>query len=249
MFPLPDGRARFVVSAAPDTRLAAGRFHLTTRRGKQWNSMVQADVDALTGAARDHLFMNVDDMRALGLAQDEAVRVSSAHGAIALRAFAAEVTRGNVQAHFPEANPLIGPGVRDPGGLVPDYNAVVQIAKAGRERWLKRASRSRNGRCCACAQVGGEAEAADEIAVEEPLEIRVAGDTLAITMRTPGADRELALGFLLGEGVIASRDDVGQGHALRAARRSRVRQRDRRGVGARASRSRRPSPRTCAAAR
>ena len=130
-FPLPDGRARFVYSEAPDTRLSAGRFHLTTRRGKQWNSMVQADVDALTGAARDHLFMNVADMQALGLAQDERVRVRSEHGEITARAFAAEVTRGNVQAHFPEANPLIAASVRDPKGLVPDYNAVVRIAKAG----------------------------------------------------------------------------------------------------------------------
>ncbi len=47
------------------------------------------------------------------------------------------------------------------------------------------------------------------VAVEAPLEIRVAGDTLAITMRTPGHDRELALGFLFAEGVIASIDDVG----------------------------------------
>ena len=36
----------------------------------------------------------------------------------------------------------------------------------------------------------------DDVAIEEPLEIRVAGDPLAITMRTPGDDRELALGFL-----------------------------------------------------
>jgi len=49
----------------------------------------------------------------------------------------------------------------------------------------------------------------DDVAVEEPLEIRVAGDPLAITMRTPGDDRELALGFLYAEGVIASVDDVG----------------------------------------
>jgi FdhD protein len=49
----------------------------------------------------------------------------------------------------------------------------------------------------------------DDIAVEEPLEIRVAGDPLAITMRTPGDDRELALGFLYAEGVIASLDDIG----------------------------------------
>src|ERR671929_1761307 len=42
----------------------------------------------------------------------------------------------------------------------------------------------------------------DEVAVEEPLEIRVGGRPLAVTMRTPGHDEELALGFLLGEGLI-----------------------------------------------
>jgi FdhD protein len=43
----------------------------------------------------------------------------------------------------------------------------------------------------------------DEVAIEEPLEIRVDGDALAVTMRTPGHDDELALGFLVGEGLIA----------------------------------------------
>jgi FdhD protein len=42
----------------------------------------------------------------------------------------------------------------------------------------------------------------DEVAVEEPLEIRVDGTPLAVTMRTPGHDEELALGFLFGEGLI-----------------------------------------------
>jgi FdhD protein len=42
----------------------------------------------------------------------------------------------------------------------------------------------------------------DEVAVEEPLEIRVDGEPIAVTMRTPGADEELALGFLYGEGLI-----------------------------------------------
>jgi FdhD protein len=45
--------------------------------------------------------------------------------------------------------------------------------------------------------------------VEEPLEIRVAGDAVAVTMRTPGDDGELALGFLYAEGIIASAADVG----------------------------------------
>ncbi len=42
----------------------------------------------------------------------------------------------------------------------------------------------------------------DEVAVEEPLEIRVDGRAIAVTMRTPGEDEELALGFLYGEGLI-----------------------------------------------
>jgi FdhD protein len=43
----------------------------------------------------------------------------------------------------------------------------------------------------------------DEVAIEEPLEIRVDGEALAVTMRTPGHDDELALGFLVGEGLLA----------------------------------------------
>lgn len=48
----------------------------------------------------------------------------------------------------------------------------------------------------------------DTLAVEEPLEIRVAGRPLAVTMRTPGSDIELARGFLLTEGFIADRSDI-----------------------------------------
>jgi FdhD protein len=49
----------------------------------------------------------------------------------------------------------------------------------------------------------------DVLAIEEPLEIRVDGEPLAVTMRTPGHDEELALGFLFGEGLITSVRDAG----------------------------------------
>jgi FdhD protein len=49
----------------------------------------------------------------------------------------------------------------------------------------------------------------DAVPVEEPLEIRVNGEPLAVTMRTPGRDGELALGFLFGEGLIDRAADVG----------------------------------------
>jgi FdhD protein len=48
----------------------------------------------------------------------------------------------------------------------------------------------------------------DELAVEEPLEIRVDGEPLAVTMRTPGEDEELAVGFLAGEALIEAPEDI-----------------------------------------
>jgi FdhD protein len=55
---------------------------------------------------------------------------------------------------------------------------------------------------------GRVSTAADELAVEEPLEIRVRGRAISISMRTPGHDEELAVGFLLTENVIASAADI-----------------------------------------
>src|SRR5229473_3002030 len=57
---------------------------------------------------------------------------------------------------------------------------------------------------------GGEAGARvdDQLAAEEPLELRIGGQPLTLMMRTPGHDRDLALGFLFGEGIIRSADDV-----------------------------------------
>lgn len=52
------------------------------------------------------------------------------------------------------------------------------------------------------APVTRDGGVADEVAVEDPLEIRAGGGPVAVTMRTPGNDEELALGFLYGEGLI-----------------------------------------------
>jgi FdhD protein len=66
------------------------------------------------------------------------------------------------------------------------------------EAWIERVS------------AAGRSRELDELAVEEPLEIRVDGEPLAVTMRTPGEDEELAVGFLAGEGLIAGPDDVAE---------------------------------------
>jgi FdhD protein len=55
---------------------------------------------------------------------------------------------------------------------------------------------------------GGYECVTDEVAIEEPLEIRVGAEPLAVTMRTPGNDEELAAGFLLSEGIVRTRADL-----------------------------------------
>ena len=129
-FPTPDGRAHFVPVAPQETAVTDGHFLLSTRRGKQFNSMVFKERDPLTGAARDALFMSGDDVRELGLRDGEAVCVRSDAGVVQARVHVAPIRPRNVQMFFPEANPLIAAGRRDEVALVPDYNAVVEIRRA-----------------------------------------------------------------------------------------------------------------------
>src|SRR3984893_6977949 len=65
---------------------------------------------------------------------------------------------------------------------------------------------------------GAMREEADRLAVEEPLEIRLGGRRFTLTMRTPGHDEELAAGFLLAEGFINSRPELGEIRRLRDAK-------------------------------
>ncbi len=128
-FPTPDGRAKFAVVPVPQRSVPEGRFSLSTRRGKQFNSMVWKDNDPLTGADRDAIFLAAVDAERIGVADGDPVVVRSDHGEITGRAFLAEIRPGNVQAFYPEANPLLSPTRRDASGA-PDYNAVVEIVPA-----------------------------------------------------------------------------------------------------------------------
>lgn len=57
---------------------------------------------------------------------------------------------------------------------------------------------------------GGERARADVLAGEEPLELRIGGRSFSVTMRTPGDDFDLVVGFLHGEGVVSSWADIAQ---------------------------------------
>jgi molybdopterin-dependent oxidoreductase alpha subunit len=135
-FPTADGKARFVPVTPQEALLPDGRFLLSTRRGKQFNSMVWRDRDPITGGGRDALFVSEADAARLGLREDDEVVVRSEVGEVRARAKPSAMRDGNVQMFFPEANPLLDPHRRDPVGLVPDYTAVVEIlpVAAGTDR-------------------------------------------------------------------------------------------------------------------
>ncbi|HKE51667.1 MAG TPA: FdhF/YdeP family oxidoreductase [Actinomycetes bacterium] len=129
-FPTADGKAHF--SAVPLPKRAArepGEFVLATRRGKQFNSMVQERRDALTGASRDSVLINAADADRLGLADGDPVTVSSPAGSMPGHILLAPMAPGNVQVHWPEAEVLLDRRRRSPQARIPDYNAVVRIAR------------------------------------------------------------------------------------------------------------------------
>ncbi len=129
-FPTPDGKARFRPVAPSGNALPDGTFLLATRRGKQFNSMVQRDRDPLTGADRDHVFVAPSDAAKLGIADGDPIVVRNEHGEMRGRAKLTDVAAGTLQAHWPEANVLIPSGRVDEDGGVPDYNAAVTLSRA-----------------------------------------------------------------------------------------------------------------------
>ncbi len=128
-FPTPDGRGRFSVVAPTTPEVPDGHFVVSTRRGKQFNSMVQSSVDPLNGAHRDDVLIDPSDAAALGLPEGAAVTLTSATGEMRGRLKFTRLPTGSVQVHWPEGNVLIpsGPEHRESRSNVPDYNAVVAI--------------------------------------------------------------------------------------------------------------------------
>ncbi len=127
VFPTADGKAKFSAVAPAPRERGAGQFVLSTRRGKQFNSMIYAEKDPLTGAGRDGLFLSEKDADRLGVKEGAAVLIRSEHGEMEARVHLSPIRSGNVQVFFPEGNVLLPRGRLDPEAGVPDYNAVVEI--------------------------------------------------------------------------------------------------------------------------
>ena len=130
-FPTPSGRGRFTPLQArlADPGHRPGTFTVATRRGKQFNSIVWAEIDPLTGAGRDAIYVDPSDAAALGLTEGAFVRLTSAGGHFDGHLFFAELPTGSLQVHWPEGNDLLPVGVdhREARSHIPDYNAEVTL--------------------------------------------------------------------------------------------------------------------------
>jgi len=126
-FDTDDGKAHFAVPQIPEPVAADGRFNLATRRGKQFNSMVQDADDLITGAEREAVMISAADAKRLGIDSGDRVLLRSDVGELEGTALVAPIAAGNLEVHWPEGNVLIAGGRRSPDAKIPDYNARVSL--------------------------------------------------------------------------------------------------------------------------
>jgi molybdopterin-dependent oxidoreductase alpha subunit len=127
VFPTPDGKARFLPVAPAPRERPDRSFVLSTRRGKQFNSMVHENTDPLCGTGRQTVLMAGADAARLGVADGDPVMLRNEVGEMTARVFQAPVAVGTLQVHWPEAEVLIDRRRRSPQADIPDYNAVVEV--------------------------------------------------------------------------------------------------------------------------
>jgi len=128
-FPTPDGKAHFAVLSPQNRELPEGCFWVTTRRGKQFNSMVQERKDPINGALREAILMSGEDAEKLGLKDGDGVILKNDIGELQGKVYIAAVKSGNLQVHWPEGNVLLDNKKRSPASGIPDYNALVSLEK------------------------------------------------------------------------------------------------------------------------
>ena len=128
---MPGGRARFIAVPLPEIAIPVGKFYLTTRRGKQFNSMAHESGDYLMGATtRRDVLMNPADAVRLGIADGAEIVLRSETGEWTGIARLAPMKERHLQAYWPETNVLISRRF-DPVSGEPDYKAVVTVEPLG----------------------------------------------------------------------------------------------------------------------
>ncbi|HZG60097.1 MAG TPA: FdhF/YdeP family oxidoreductase [Anoxybacillus sp.] len=128
--PTEDGRGNLIPIELPELRKTEGQFYVTTRRGKQFNSMIYSDKDPFNAADRYDILMHEKDAAKLGIREGESIVAYNRHGMMQGRAKFADVKQGNIAVYWPEGNVLIPKGVYETYAQIPEYNTIAIIEKA-----------------------------------------------------------------------------------------------------------------------
>ncbi|KKI90280.1 formate dehydrogenase [Bacillus sp. SA1-12] len=126
----PDGKGNLIQVDIPDLGKKEGQFVVTSRRGKQFNSMVYKETDPFNGANRYDVLMNKQDAIELSITEGEGIVVYNGFGVFQGKAKFVEIARGNLEVHFPEGNFLLPRGRYEKYAGIPDYNITVKVEKA-----------------------------------------------------------------------------------------------------------------------
>lgn len=128
--PTPDGKGTLITVEIPELRKPEGHFYVTTRRGKQFNSMIYGEKDPFTDADRHDILIHEQDAESLGVFEGESVVAYNQHGYFNGRAKFAPVKKGNIEVFWPEGNALLKESVYESYAGIPDYHAAVIVEKA-----------------------------------------------------------------------------------------------------------------------
>lgn len=130
--PTPDGRGNLISVEIPDLKKKPGDFYVTTRRGKQFNSMVYGETDPFNRAERYDVLISKEDASELSIAEGEGIVVHNQYGVFQGKAKIDAMAKSNVGVHFPEGNFLLPKGRYEKFAGIPDYNIAVKVEKADR---------------------------------------------------------------------------------------------------------------------
>ncbi len=128
--PTDDGRGNLIPIELPELRKPEGHFYVSTRRGKQFNSMIYGETDPTNAADRYSVLIHPEDARSIGIRDGEAIVLYNRYGRFQGVAQFADTRRGNLQVYWPEGNVLIPKGVYEEYAAIPEYNTAVVVEKA-----------------------------------------------------------------------------------------------------------------------
>ncbi|KKI91523.1 formate dehydrogenase [Bacillus sp. SA1-12] len=128
--PTPDGKGQLLPIKLPEHRKSEGHFHVTTRRGKQFNSMIYHDKDPFNAADRYDILINRIDAGRLDIKNGDMIVIYNQYGSFQGRAKLEQIKPGNIAVYWPEGNAIIPKGVYETFAKIPEYNTTAIVEKA-----------------------------------------------------------------------------------------------------------------------